>query len=76
MRAHQCAPQGYALGIHPRTGRRYPFLDWDGNPIGLEYLPAATAFPLAQMRSVPSSCTPPAISRDRRATNTPLTAVF
>jgi hypothetical protein len=35
------------LGIHRRTGLRYPFLDRDGNPIDLEDLPAALAFALA-----------------------------
>jgi hypothetical protein len=36
------------LGIHRRTGQRYPFLDRDGAPIDLEDLPAAMAFALAQ----------------------------
>ena len=36
------------LGIHRRTGQRYPFLDQDGKPIDLEDLPAAMAFALAQ----------------------------
>jgi hypothetical protein len=36
------------LGIHRRTGQRYPFLNRDGNPIDLEDLPAAMAFVLAQ----------------------------
>ena len=36
------------LGIHRRTGQRYPFLDQDGTPIDLEDLPAAMAFALAQ----------------------------
>jgi hypothetical protein len=36
------------LGIHRRTGRRYPFLNRDSIPIDLEVLPAAMAFALAQ----------------------------
>jgi hypothetical protein len=36
------------LGIHRRTGQRYPFLNRDGNFIDLEDLPAALAFALAQ----------------------------
>jgi hypothetical protein len=36
------------LGIHRRTGQRYPFLDRDGHSIDLENLPAAMAFALAQ----------------------------
>ncbi len=36
------------LGIHRRTGQRYPFLDQHGSPIDLEDLPAAMAFALAQ----------------------------
>jgi hypothetical protein len=36
------------LGIHRRTGQRYPFVDQDGTPIDLEDLPAAMAFALAQ----------------------------
>jgi hypothetical protein len=35
------------LGIHQRTGQRYPFLDRDATPIDLEDLPAAMAFALA-----------------------------
>jgi hypothetical protein len=36
------------LGIHRRTGQRYPFLDSSGTPVDLEDLPAAMAFALAQ----------------------------
>jgi hypothetical protein len=36
------------LGIHRRTGQRYPFLDRDGVLIDLEDLPTAMAFALAQ----------------------------
>jgi len=36
------------LGIHRRTGQRYPFLNREGAPIDLEDLPAAMAFALAQ----------------------------
>jgi hypothetical protein len=36
------------LGIHRRTGQRYPFLDADARPSDLEDLPAAMAFALAQ----------------------------
>jgi hypothetical protein len=36
------------LGIHRRTGQRYPFLDTEGTPINLEDLSAAMAFVLAQ----------------------------
>jgi hypothetical protein len=36
------------LGIHCRTGLRYPFFNSDGNLINLEDLPAAMAFALAQ----------------------------
>ena len=36
------------LGIHRRTGLRYPFFHRDGIPIDLEDLPAAIAFALAQ----------------------------
>jgi hypothetical protein len=36
------------LGIHRRTGQRYPFLDHVGTPIDLDDLPAAMAFALAQ----------------------------
>jgi hypothetical protein len=36
------------LGIHRRTGLRYPFLDATGAPVDLEDLPAAMAFSLAQ----------------------------
>jgi TOTE conflict system primase-like protein len=36
------------LGIHRRTGQRYPFLDSSGAPIDLEDLPAAMALALAQ----------------------------
>jgi TOTE conflict system, Archaeo-Eukaryotic Primase domain len=36
------------LGIHRRTGLRYPFLDHSGAPVDLEDLPAAMAFALAQ----------------------------
>jgi hypothetical protein len=36
------------LGIHRRTGLRYPFLDQDGAPVDLDDLPAAMACALAQ----------------------------
>jgi hypothetical protein len=36
------------LGIHRRTGQRYPFLDHSGAPVDLEDLPAAMAFALSQ----------------------------
>jgi len=36
------------LGVHRRTGQRYPFLDQDGKPTDLVDLPAAMAFALAQ----------------------------
>jgi hypothetical protein len=36
------------LGIHRRTGMRYPFLDHSGASVDLEDLPAAMAFALAQ----------------------------
>jgi hypothetical protein len=36
------------LGIHRRTGQRYPFVDQHGAPVDLEDLPAAMAFALAQ----------------------------
>jgi hypothetical protein len=36
------------LGIHRRTGQRYPFLDQTGTPIEMEDLPAAMALALAQ----------------------------
>jgi TOTE conflict system primase-like protein len=36
------------LGIHQRTGQRYPFLDREGTAIDLDDLPAAMAFALAQ----------------------------
>jgi TOTE conflict system primase-like protein len=36
------------LGIHRRTGQRYPFLDQDGKTLDLEDLPAAMAFAMAQ----------------------------
>jgi hypothetical protein len=36
------------LGIHRRTGQRYPFLDQDGLPVDLEDLPAAMSFALVQ----------------------------
>jgi TOTE conflict system primase-like protein len=36
------------LGIHQRTGQRYPFLDHAGVPVDLEDLPAEMAFAIAQ----------------------------
>jgi hypothetical protein len=36
------------LGIHRRTGQRYPFVDRDGTPIDLEDLPAAMGCAIAQ----------------------------
>ncbi len=55
------------LGIHRRTGQRYPFLDQAGAPIDLEDLPAAMAFASLSPQSVPSSCAPSQLMAPRPA---------